>query len=446
MADNLVSKFTVNSQGTDIEVKIKDADARNLIAQEISDRASAVTTITNNINKEINDRENADAALQGKIATEITNREEADSQLQKKLNDVITNREEADSELQKKLYKNFILISDSYGTVDGNFVSILSPHYPNGHFTAIGGTGFGSSVYITDTWKTMLDALVINKPENITAIYCIGGANDANLLNDGRLTVSTLDSYIDQFVEDAKSKYPNATIYLCMLGWNKTADITGYINARNRYLAACTRHNNVSYIYGLDMLFKNLWLLNDNDAIHPTATGSQMLATLLAPVINTGNTCVDFSYGYFINIGEDNDYVTWYSGIESHSNAYMIISFTPHNCEITIIGNEDNYYDIMARYKDAFENPTIETLIELFTIKRLIRTVPKLNNAAYTSINASAGYIEDNYRVDNVTGGVELIKDDGIVYERLRISATGHLKQILTSGFTFEIPLISNQI
>ena len=32
MTDNLVSKFTVNSQGTDIDVKIKDADARNLSA------------------------------------------------------------------------------------------------------------------------------------------------------------------------------------------------------------------------------------------------------------------------------------------------------------------------------------------------------------------------------------------------------------------------------
>ena len=28
MAENLVSKFTINSQGTDIDVKIKDEDAR----------------------------------------------------------------------------------------------------------------------------------------------------------------------------------------------------------------------------------------------------------------------------------------------------------------------------------------------------------------------------------------------------------------------------------
>lgn len=48
MAENLVSKFTINSQGTDIDVKIKDEDARNLIAQEISDRSKLIKTDENN--------------------------------------------------------------------------------------------------------------------------------------------------------------------------------------------------------------------------------------------------------------------------------------------------------------------------------------------------------------------------------------------------------------
>lgn len=46
MAENLVSKFTVNSQGSDIDVKIKDTDARNLIAQEISDRSELISKDT----------------------------------------------------------------------------------------------------------------------------------------------------------------------------------------------------------------------------------------------------------------------------------------------------------------------------------------------------------------------------------------------------------------
>lgn len=74
MADNFVSKFTVNSQGTDIDVKIKDKDARNLIAQEISDRDSAVTTITNNLNKEISDRKSADTTITNNLNKEISDR------------------------------------------------------------------------------------------------------------------------------------------------------------------------------------------------------------------------------------------------------------------------------------------------------------------------------------------------------------------------------------
>ena len=76
MAENLVSKFTVNSQGTDIDVKIKDTDARNLIAQEISDRDSAVKTITNNLNKEISDRESADTTITNNLNKEISDRTE----------------------------------------------------------------------------------------------------------------------------------------------------------------------------------------------------------------------------------------------------------------------------------------------------------------------------------------------------------------------------------
>lgn len=88
MADNLVSKFTVNSQGTDINVKIKDADARNLIAQEISDRDSAITTITNNLNKEISDRKSAITTITNDLNKEINDRENADNAINTILTEV----------------------------------------------------------------------------------------------------------------------------------------------------------------------------------------------------------------------------------------------------------------------------------------------------------------------------------------------------------------------
>lgn len=67
MAEKLVSKFTVNSQGTDIEVKIKDADARNLIAQEISDRSELISKDTNG-NTNVTSK-TGDVAVSGKNIT-----------------------------------------------------------------------------------------------------------------------------------------------------------------------------------------------------------------------------------------------------------------------------------------------------------------------------------------------------------------------------------------
>lgn len=67
MAENLVSKFTVNAQGTDIDVKIKDEDARNLIAQEISDRSELISKDTNG-NTNVTSK-TGDVAVSGKNIT-----------------------------------------------------------------------------------------------------------------------------------------------------------------------------------------------------------------------------------------------------------------------------------------------------------------------------------------------------------------------------------------
>ena len=132
MAENLVSKFTVNSQGTDIDVKIKDEDARNLIAQEISDRNSA-------INKEINDRENADTALQGKITAEITT-------ITNNINQEVVQNTALVNSLETKLNNLSFINAINYGfvndgTTDNSDImdKFLSEH-PNGSLSFPYGT------------------------------------------------------------------------------------------------------------------------------------------------------------------------------------------------------------------------------------------------------------------------------------------------------------------
>ena len=225
MADNLVSKFTVNSQGTDIDVKIKDADARNLIAQEISDRAGAVTTITNNINKEINDRENADTALLGKINTEITNRENADIALKAEVDTEITNLKNT---VAKNHGRNFILVGDSFGGgIDGNnnsqavdgggwidrfkasvsgYCNVYSNQVPLG-----GVYGFASSRPFLDVFKDA-EKTVTDK-SSITDIIVLGGTNDAYSGN-----LSAVPQAIEEFCNYCHTNYKNARIGIGIIG------------------------------------------------------------------------------------------------------------------------------------------------------------------------------------------------------------------------------------
>ena len=223
MADNLVSKFTVNSQGTDIDVKIKDADARNLIAQEISDRNTAITTITNNINKEINDRENADTALQGKINTEITNRENADIALKAEVDTEITNIKKANSH-----GRNFILVGDSFGVgIDGNnnsqavdgggwidrFIASVSGYcnvYRNQEPLS-GNFGFASSRPFLDVFKSA-EKTVTDK-SSITDIIVLGGTNDAYSSN-----LSAVPQAIEEFCNYCHTNYKNARIGIGIIG------------------------------------------------------------------------------------------------------------------------------------------------------------------------------------------------------------------------------------
>ena len=147
MADNLVSKFTVNSQGTDIDVKIKDSDARNLIAQEISDRNSAVTTITNNLNKEISARKSADTTITNNLNKEINDRENADTNLENKIKslDFIPSNEVYNDMLIAEFHNESDGQAVFYTSVDGyNFNKIPTNFKINGRD--------GSLVFLNNTF------------------------------------------------------------------------------------------------------------------------------------------------------------------------------------------------------------------------------------------------------------------------------------------------------
>ena len=290
MADNLVSKFTVNSQGTDIDVKIKDADARNLIAQEISDRAGAVTTITNNINKEINDRENADTALLGKINTEITNRENADIALKAEVDTEITNLKNT---VAKNHGRNFILVGDSFGGgVDGNNnsqavdgggwidrfkASVIGYCNVYNNQVPLGGVyGFASSRPFLDVFKDA-EKTVTDK-SSITDIIVLGGTNDAYSGN-----LSAVPQAIEEFCNYCHTNYKNARIGIGIIG----ALTYEFVN-NGVYDAYKTCVNHGAYFINSTMMLYSWAKYLGADGTHLTKEGYEFYQPYVNQAILTG--------------------------------------------------------------------------------------------------------------------------------------------------------------
>ena len=325
MADNLVSKFTVNSQGTDIDVKIKDADARNLIAQEISDRASAVTTITNNLNKEISDRKSADTTITNNLNKEISDRSALISkdsegnttvnasngslylntknpikysQPVSKLNDYFNTIPFVDNSGNQynvlcasgntvnlssdNSFKNYILVGDSYAqgwTPDGSVTGwpeLLHGLLKGNLYASVTQGGAGLSDKMTGIYNLTTRISELANNDNVDSIICCCGKND---INSGEL-VDGINNGIKNFVDACHQKFKNAKVYIGFIGWDlnklpgwtigKSLDLKNGIAAYERVTSDYTYLNT-------DFIMRQRSYLS-SDGVHPNQAGQNALA------------------------------------------------------------------------------------------------------------------------------------------------------------------------
>ena len=342
MADNLVSKFTVNSQGTDIDVKIKDEDARNLIAQEISDRDSAVTTITNNLNKEISDRKSADTALDERITQETTAREQettarenADTALDERITQETTARENADTALDERITQETTARENADTEINNNINAInrqiknLHGKFTNTKVVTIGdsyGRGFYSnSEHISEGWPAQLKSIT-----GLNIIdYSYGGAGFV-----GNST-GTGHQFLDQLQTAVRDGNNDAEL-LIISGGSNDCNATGLIGAINQALNYAVNNfinakimviwNSVNYIYTLEqknstIMTYNEGCMNNNvpfynvspyvrfvyntvaeDKLHLNAKGYKIIAQEIAALIYVGSF---FTYNFNIVVLED---------------------------------------------------------------------------------------------------------------------------------------------
>lgn len=339
MAENLVSKFTVNSQGTDIDVKIKDEDARNLIAQEISDRDSAVTTITNNLNKEISDRESADTTITNNLNKEISDRSDLISK-DSGGNTVVTSTKGAlyintknpiiyNTPQALNHYFKYIPATDRTGneykilvdngavfgsdffsgivigcgdsiargyplsTNDGTLNKIaektgktINTDFYNVAEDATGYTSLNGKI----TFRQQIEKLnnVITDKSNVTGIIVVGGTNDYGT------DVATTDwaNAVDDFITYAHSTYPNAKIAI-VSNFLSNNNVGSAIKVGEYLHVLQTVKYPAYHVANLGVALKKWYLANGDtmsDIIHPNAKGYDLAASFIINKIMGGIT------------------------------------------------------------------------------------------------------------------------------------------------------------
>ena len=304
MAENLVSKFTINSQGTDIDVKIKDTDARNLIAQEISDRDSAVNTITKNLNKEISDRtkliskdSSGNTVVTSTKALYLNTKNPIKySQPVSKLNDYFNTIPFADNSGKQynvlcdngntvnlssnNNFKNYILVGDSYAvgySPEGNVTgwttllnSILGDHL----YAKIEQSGTGLSNKMTGEYNLATRISSLTASDAVDSIICCCGRNDIDGDN-----VDGINQGIKDFVNACHTKFKNAKVYIGFIGWdlNKT-EWTENKSLMLRQAIAAYKNVNADYVYiNTDFILRQRSYMA-SDGKHPNQDGQNALA------------------------------------------------------------------------------------------------------------------------------------------------------------------------
>lgn len=194
-----------------------------------------------------------------------------------------------------------IFIGDSYGNFPTpesswipNTANLLG--IPNGKWyrESEGGAGFTGADGSLYTFKQLLERLenTITDKVNVGQIIVCGGFNDRG--QDG--TVTRITAKIGELMTYVKATYPNATVYIGMIGWST---LSGHANQLSAVLPAYTRAGNygAKYLNNVQYVMHNRNLFYDD--VHPNLEGAYRLADAISSAIKTGSASVNYETKQF---------------------------------------------------------------------------------------------------------------------------------------------------
>ena len=166
--------------------------------------------------------------------------------------------------LEKKT-KRFVLIADSLGVGLGSnpqrgwtyyFKQELGLSDTDCYIAQTSGYGFVANNY---GFKRLIQGVSVSNPNNITDVICLGGLNDTNVSG---ITLASMKSAVDDFVNTAQTKFPNATIHIGQLGRSRdNVNCLNHIVTIN--LPAMKQNTKAHYIAGCENLCHDYWRMSD---------------------------------------------------------------------------------------------------------------------------------------------------------------------------------------
>ena len=165
--------------------------------------------------------------------------------------------------LEKKT-KRYVLIADSLGVGLGSnpnrgwtyyFKQDLGLSDTDCYIAQTSGYGFVAN---SNGFKRLLQGVNASNPETITDVICLGGLNDTS----ANPSLATMSAAVDDFVNTAIDKFPNATIHIGQLGRSRdNANCLNKIITVN--LPAMKQNTKAHYVAGCENLCHDYWRMSD---------------------------------------------------------------------------------------------------------------------------------------------------------------------------------------
>lgn len=183
---------------------------------------------------------------------------------------------------------NMFLISDSYGMSDthGGWLSKCKTkleHATNVHVSYDGRSGYGfvgNDGQFIQILRDKHASMSADERNRLTHIVVGGGWNDYNKSNQD------IGDAIGEFIEYARTNFPNAKVYVAFIGWDTQASVK-----LNNALFAYRWYpvlNGARYINNSEFVARNMSTMNDTR--HPNDAGYENIARFIANFLLGGGS------------------------------------------------------------------------------------------------------------------------------------------------------------